>query len=302
MIINGGGVWMRLTELWQTKGKPTISFEFFPARNPKAEQGLEKAIDDISGLKPDFISVTFGAGGSTREGSYNLVKKFSVEKGLKTLAYFACYGLGPDEIISALDAYQKLGIENILAVRGDSPHDQPDFKLHPESLPHASDLIVFIKSRYQFCLGAAGYPEGHVEAESKEKDLGYLKLKIDSGADFIIANYFYDNRFFFDFVDRCRKIGIRSPIIPGVMPIYSVKLTERLASLCGAKITDEIRDGLAKIPEGDKEKVAAFGIEFAVAQCRDLLRNGVPGIHIYTMDYSTAAKEITRQLREDGLL
>lgn len=291
-----------LTELWQTKGKPTISFEFFPARNPKAEQALENVVAELSGLNPDFVSVTFGAGGSTREGSYNLVKKFTKEKGLKTLAYFAGYGLGMNEIISVLDAYRELGIENVLAVRGDPPHDQPDFKPHPESLPHASDILAFIKSRYKFCLGAAGYPEGHIDALSREKDLEYLKLKVDRGADFIITNYVYDNKFYFDFVERCRKVGIQSPIIPGVMPIYSVKMLERLANLCGATITKEIRDGLAGIPEGDKEKVAAFGTEFAVAQCRDLLRNGVPGIHIYTMDQSAAAQEITLRLRDEGLL
>lgn len=293
---------MMLTELWQTKGKPTISFEFFPARNPKAEQALENVVAELSGLNPDFVSVTFGAGGSTREGSYNLVKKFTKEKGLKTLAYFAGYGLGMNEIISVLDAYRELGIENVLAVRGDPPHDQPDFKPHPESLPHASDILAFIKSRYKFCLGAAGYPEGHIDALSREKDLEYLKLKVDRGADFIITNYVYDNKFYFDFVERCRKVGIQSPIIPGVMPIYSVKMLERLANLCGATITKEIRDGLAGIPEGDKEKVAAFGTEFAVAQCRDLLRNGVPGIHIYTMDQSAAAQEITLRLRDEGLL
>ena len=293
---------MKVIEIWRTKEKPTISFELFPARNPKAAEGLEKAVDSLARLRPDFVSVTFGAGGSTREGSYNLVKKLLKEKGLQTVAYFTCYGLGPEDIVSVLDSYRDLGVETVLAARGDPPNEQPDFKPHQQSLAHASDLITFIKPRYDFCIAAAGYPEGHIEAVSREKDLEYLKLKVDNGADFVITNYCYDNRFYFDFVDRCRGAGITVPILPGVMPIYSVKMMENLAGLCGATITDEVRKGISAIPEGDAEAFAAFGIEFATRQCRELLQRGVPGIHIYTMDRSKAVVEIVRRLREEGLL
>ncbi|PIP07301.1 MAG: 5,10-methylenetetrahydrofolate reductase, partial [Syntrophobacteraceae bacterium CG23_combo_of_CG06-09_8_20_14_all_50_8] len=225
---------MKVTDIWNSSQRPTVSFELFPARSPKAAENLEKTIDELVALKPDFVSVTFGAGGSTREGSYQLVKKLKNEKSLEVIAYFTGYGLGPKDIIAVLDDYQGLGVKSVLVARGDPPHEQKDFKAHPQSLPHASDLLSFIRPRYSFCLGAAGYPEGHIESESKKKDIEYLKLKVDNGAEYIISNYCYDNQYFFDFIERCKAIGIDVPILPGVMPIYSVKMMETLASLCGA--------------------------------------------------------------------
>jgi len=293
---------MKLTDLWKTRAKPSVSFELFPARSEKAAERLDKAIDVLAALGPDFASVTFGAGGSTREGSYQLLEKLKVKKGLEVLGYFAGYGLGPDEITSVLDSYQELGVENILVVRGDIPHDQEGFTAHPDSFAHATDLVEFIRPRYNFCLGVAAYPEGHIEAQSREKDLEYLKLKIDLGAEYIMTNYCYDNRFFFDFVERCRSMGIDVPIIPGVMPIYSVKMMESLARLCGATITNEIRLGLAELPDGDKGAVLDYGIEFAYKQCKGLLASGVPGVHIYTMDRSKTATAIVTRLRSEGLL
>ena len=293
---------MHMIDLWKNKTRPTTSFELFPARNEKAAERLEKAIDDLATLKPDFVSVTFGAGGSTREGSYQLLDKLKNEKGLEVIAYFAGYGLGPGDITSVLDSYKNLGIETILVVRGDPPHDDENFKPHPESLPHASDLLSFIGTRYNFCMGAAGYPEGHIEAESKEKDLEYLKLKVENGAQYIIANYCYDNRYFFDFVNRCKAIGINVPILPGVMPVYGVKMMENLANLCGATITDELRQGLSKLPPDDKELVVNFGINFAIQQCRELIEGGSPGVHIYTMDRSRSTLEIINCLRNEGVL
>ena len=291
---------MRVTDIWDSSPKPTVSFELFPARSEKAAENLEKAIDALSALEPDFVSVTFGAGGSTREGSRQLVEKLRAEKGLELLTYFAGYGLGPEDIISVLDGYQAIGVENILAVRGDPPQEQ--FEAHPDSLPHASDLVAFIRPRYDFCIGVAGYPEGHIQAPSKEEDLEYLKLKVDQGAEFVIANYFYDNRYYFDFVERCRGIGITVPILPGVMPIYSVRMMETLAGLCGATITDEVRQGIAALPEGDIDSLVSFGIEFAVRQCTELLKAGVPGLHLYTMDRSRSVTGIVNRLRNEGLL
>ena len=291
---------MRLTDMWNTRRKPTISFEFFPARSSEAAERLEKVIDRLAALKPDFVAVTFGAGGSTREGSRQLVAKLKDEMGLEVIAYFAGYGLGPEDIVGVLDRYQEIGIENILVVRGDAPRE--DFKPHPKSFPHASDLVEFIRPRYGFCIGVAGYPEGHVEAASKEKDLEYLKLKVSRGAEYIISNYCYDNHYFFDFVQRCRAVGIDVPILPGVMPIYSVKMLEMLAGICGATITERVRAGIAALTEGDKEALHAFGIDFATEQCRELLSMGVPGLHIYTMDRSTSAAAIVTRLRDDRLL
>jgi len=292
---------VKLTDMWKSKEKPTLSFELFPARTEKAAVNLEKAIDKLAALGPDFVSVTFGAGGSTREGSYQLVKNLKNEMGLEVLTYFTCYGLSPEAITNVLDDYQALGIENVLAARGDEPREG-NFEPHPDSLPHASDLVAFIRPKYDFCLGAAAYPEGHIEAVSQQKDLEYLKLKVDMGADFIITNYCYDNAFFFDFMERCQAVGIDVPILPGVMPIYSVKMMGILAGICGATITEELKDGIAALPEGDTDALADFGIDFAVRQCTELLESGVPGIHIYTMDRSRASVGIAGKLRESGLL
>jgi methylenetetrahydrofolate reductase (NADPH) len=293
---------MKVADVWTSSQRPTVSFELFPPRSEKAAEKIDGTIDELTALRPDFVSVTFGAGGSTREGSRQLIEKLKKEKGQEVIAYFAGYGLGPEDIIAVLDSYQALGIENILVVRGDVPHDQENFEPHPESLPHASDLMALIRPRYDFCIGVAGYPEGHIEAESKDGDIEYLKLKVDNGAEYIISNYFYDNRYFFDFIERCRAIGIDVPIIPGVMPIYSVKMMEMLAGLCGATITEQLRQGIEALPEDDKEALLDFGIEFAVRQCKDLLRAGVPGLHIYTMDRSSSSARIVERLRRDNLL
>lgn len=293
---------MNVTDIWSSGQKPTLSFELFPARSQKAEESLEKAIDELVALKPDFFSVTFGAGGSTREGSLQLIQKLIREKGMKVIAYFAGYGLGPEDITSVLESYENLGLDNILIVRGDPPREEEGFSPHPQSLPHASDLLDFIKPRHSFCLGVASYPEGHIEAETREKDLEYLKLKMSKGARYTICNYFYENRFYFDFVQRCREIGIDMPIVPGIMPIYSIKMMENLASLCGATITDNVRKGIASLPEKDKEALLKFGIELATRQCKELLEAGVPGLHIYTMDRSESTTGIINNLRSEGLL
>jgi methylenetetrahydrofolate reductase (NADPH) len=294
---------MRITDLWAAGNRPTISFELFPARTEKAAANLDKAIDKFAALRPDFVSVTFGAGGSTREGSYDLVKKLKTEIGLEVLPYFACYGLGPEDILDVVTDYVELGIGSLLAVRGDEPRGVEGFTPHPESFAHASDLLAFLGANFDnLCLGAAGYPEGHVEAKSVEADLGFLKFKVANGARFIIANYFYDNTFFFDFHDRCRALGIDVPIIPGVMPVYSVKMMHTLAGLCGATITEELSRRIAALPEEDRAAVSDLGIELATRQCRGLLERGAPGLHFYTMDRSKSVVGIVRRLRDEGLL
>ncbi|UCD98017.1 MAG: methylenetetrahydrofolate reductase [Chloroflexota bacterium] len=293
---------MKITDLWKIKKEPTISFELFPARTEKAAEKLSTTIDILADLNPDFTSVTFGAGGSTREGSYLLLKKLKEEKHLEVIGYFAGFGLSPAEILTVLDSYQELGIENILVVRGDIPRDDDSFSPHPESFRYASDLLAFIRPRYDFCIGVAAYPEGHIESESLNKDLQYLKLKADLGAEYIITNYAYDNNFFYAFRDRCLKSGIELPITPGVMPIYSEKLMDSLAKLCGASITPEIRQGLAHLPAEDKAAVLDFGIRFAYQQCKDLLGSDIPGIHIYTMDRHLTVAAVINRLREEGLI
>jgi methylenetetrahydrofolate reductase (NADPH) len=194
-----------------------------------------------------------------------------------------------------------MGVESILVVRGDIPKEQ-DFEPHPDSFPHATDLMAFIRPRYDFCIGVAGYPEGHIEAENKEMDLEYLKQKVDLGAEYIIANYFYDNDYYFDFVNRCRGFGIDVPILPGVMPVYSVKMMNILAGMCGATITGDLSQGIAALPDGNTEELVEYGINFAVKQCADLIQRGAPGLHIYTMDRSKSPAGVVNNLRTMGLL
>ena len=292
---------MKVTDIWNTRQSPTISFEFFPAKSEKAAASLDETIEILAALKPDFVSVTFGAGGSTREGSRQLIQKLIHEKKLELVAYFACYGLGPEEIIAVLDSYQAIGVENVLAVRGDTPRDSA-FEPHPNSLPHASDLVAFLRPRYNFCVGVAGYPEGHIEASSKDEDLAYLKQKVDLGAEYIVTNYFYNNHHFFNFIERCRGVGIDVPILPGVMPIFSIKMMEILANMCGATIPDELRTGIAALDPDDKQALLDFGIEYAAKQCIELLEKGAPGIHFYTMDRSYSTAGIVKRLQSEGLL
>ncbi len=292
---------MKVTERWKKK-QPTVSFELFPARNAEAEEKLERVINQLAIMEPDFVSVTFGAGGSTREGSRQLVDWLKNDLKLEVMAYFAGYGLGPDDIQGVLDSYLDLGVDNVLVVRGDPPHGQGDFKPNAASLAHASEMLEFIRPRYPFCLGVAGYPEGHIEAESRQKDLEYLKLKVDKGAEYIITNYFYDNRYYFDFVAACRSLGIQVPIVPGIMPIFSLKMMANLAKLCGASISDALRQRLAALPEGDMPALLNFGIDFAFEQCQELIRAGVPGLHFYTMDRSKSTAGVVVRLRQEGLL
>ncbi|UWG95551.1 methylenetetrahydrofolate reductase [NAD(P)H] [Dehalobacter sp. DCM] len=292
---------MKLSEIFKT-GKPTISFEFFPARTEKAAETLNQTVEDLVALKPDFVSVTFGAGGSTKDGSYELVKKLKKEKELEVVAYLAAFALKRNEITSVLNNYQDLGIENILALRGDPPKDTDVTQVPADSFKYASELAAFIHQNYGFCIGVAGYPEGHIDAPSLEKDIEYLKLKVDQGADFIIAQFFYDNVYFLNFMERCQKIGINIPILPGIMPVYSVKMMEMLAGNCGAKIPEKLRKGISELPEGDTKALIDFGIEYAIGQCEELLKEGARGLHFYTMDRSESAAGIVKGLKNKGLL
>jgi len=291
---------MRATELYKSK-KPVVSMEFFPPRNEDAEKSFGATIDKLAALKPDYMSMTFGAGGSTRDGSYQSVKKMMIEKKQPTVAYLAGYGLGPEEITAVLDRYKDLGIESIFVIRGDRPK-VGDFSPHPQSFSYAADMISFIKKRYDFALGCAGYPEGHIEAESLEKDIAYLRHKVDRGAEYIVTQYFYDNRYFFDYVRKCRAAGITVPIIPGIMPVYTVKMTKMLSSVCGSSIPPELQRRLDAVNAEDSNAVLNLGTDFATEQCRGLLKEGVDGLHFYTMDRSKSTGEILTRLKQEKLL
>ena len=291
---------MRVAKLYETSEKPVVSLEFFPPRDEKAEEKFDKIVDGLAELEPDYMSVTFGAGGSTRDGSYKTVNKLFAEKKQPTVAYIAGYGLGPDEIKEVLDKYKDLGIETIFVIRGDEPRND-DFTSHPDSFNYASEMISFINERYDFDLGCAGYPEGHIQAESLEKDIEFLKLKVDNGAKYVVAQYCYDNDYFFKYLEKCRGAGISVPVIPGIMPVYTVKLTNILAKVCGANI-DELKSKLDELAGADKDDVLNYGIDFAVKQCRELLKSGVPGLHFYTMDRSKSVTEIVNRLRQENCL
>ena len=292
---------MALVDLWQAGNSPTISFEFFPARDEKEADKLEIALNTLADFKPDFTSVTFGAGGSTHKGSYELVKKLKKEKNLPVVPYLAAWGLQPDQVTSVVDDYRSLDINGLLCVRGDQPQESSD-SISQGNFPHASDLLSYINKTNDLVLGAAGYPEGHRQAVDLAQDIEFLKLKMDNGAQFIITQYAYNNDSHYRFLDRCRQKEINIPIIIGVMPIYSVKMMESLAALCGATITEQVRDGLAQLPADDKKAVADFGVQFALQQCRDLINHGIQGIHFYTMDRAKSVARILTQLRQEGLL
>jgi len=291
---------MRVTDVYNSK-KNVISMEFFPPRNEKAAENFGGIIDKLAESKPDYMSITFGAGGSTRDGSYQTVKQIMIDKNLPTVAYIAGFGLSPDEIREVLDKYKALGIETIFVIRGDKPKGD-DFTPHPDSFSYASEMIAFIKKHYDFTLGCAGYPEGHIEAESLEKDIEYLKLKVDNGAEYIVCQYFYDNKLYFDFVDKCNAKGINVPIIPGIMPVYTVKMTNMLCKVCGSSITDDLQAELDAVDAEDKNSVLELGINYASKQCKDLLKQGVPGLHFYTMDRSKSTTEIIQHLKQENLL
>ena len=294
---------MNVADMLDEKGrKPVISFEFSRPKTEKATANLESALERLVEAKPDYVSVTFGAGGSTREGSFELVEKLKKVRDLPTVAYLAGIGLGPDDLVACLDKFKALGVETLFVVRGDPPTWDENYAADPKAFSYASDMLAFVKSRYDFCLGAAVYPEGHIEAESIEEDLRYAKLKQDNGAEYLVAQYFYDNQFFFDFVEKARSAGITVPIVAGIMPIYTVKLMETLAKICGATITAPIRDGLAKLPPDDKEAVTQFGVDFSTEQCRGLLEHGVAGLHFYTMNRWKSVTSILSTLRKEGRL
>lgn len=290
---------MRVTQLYESKS-PILSMEFFPPRTEKAEAGFGAVVDELFAMAPDYMSVTFGAGGSNRDGSYQTVKAM-LDKSIPTVAYLAGYGMAPAEITEVLDRYRDMGIETIFVIRGDKPREE-GFAPHPDSFPYASELIAFIKKRYDFTLGCAGYPEGHQEAESPEKDIEHLKAKVDSGAEYVVAQNFYDNAFYINYVERCRKAGITVPIIPGIMPVYSVKMARILAKVCGSTITPALDARLSAVDPDDKQAVLAMGIDFAADQCRGLIKAGAPGIHLYTMDRSFSTVAVVRRLRDEGLL
>ncbi len=286
---------MRIRELLSC-GRPSISFEFFP---PKSDEGLallRGALASLRDLSPTFVSVTYGAGGSTRDRTLELVTHIRRDYGIEAMAHLTCVGAARDELRAVLTRLRDGGVENVLVLRGDPPQGAGGFEPHPDGFSHASELAAFARREFRFCLGGACYPEKHVEAVSLEADLDHLKRKVEAGCEFLISQLFFDNQKYFDFVARARAAGIGVPIIPGVMPVTNVAQVERFTSMCGATIPRELLNELRRLAD-DPAAVQALGVAHATAQCLELLQRGAPGIHFYTLNKSPATRTILVAIR-----
>ena len=276
--------------------RPLFSFEFFPPKDDRGVDALFETVARLKALEPAFVSVTYGAGGSTREKTVTITQRIKSEAGIEAMAHLTCVGHSRDEIDQLLDEYEEAGIENIMALRGDPPRGDTEFVPHPQGFSHANELIAFIRQRKDFCIGGAGYPEVHPEAPSAEEDLGNLKRKIDAGADFVVTQLFFDERDYFDFVSRVRSRGVITPIVPGVMPITNTAQIKRFTQMCGATIPAPLLAKLEAVT-GDADAVIDVGVEHATRQCRALLQGGAPGIHFYTLNRSLSTRKILANLQ-----
>jgi methylenetetrahydrofolate reductase (NADPH) len=277
------------------QGRPTMSFEFFP---PKTEQGfnlLYQTIEDLRPLKPSYVSVTYGAGGSTRQKTVSLVERIQGEARIRAMAHLTCVGHTADELGRILDELWECGIRNVLALRGDPPAGQSQFVRTEGGFEYAGELVKYIASRHDFCIGVAGYPEGHPQCLNRTRDLEHLRTKVDNGGCFVVTQLFFDNADFYRFRDEARSMGIDVPIIAGIMPITNVGQIKRFVSMCGAKIPHRLLTKLETV-EHDPEAVHRVGVDYAEMQCRDLLFNDVEGLHFYTLNKSKATVEICRRL------
>jgi methylenetetrahydrofolate reductase (NADPH) len=255
---------------------------------------LFKTLTTLQALQPSYVSVTYGAMGSTRDTTVNLARRIKHELGIETMSHLSCVGATKDDINRVLDELKTAGIDNVLALGGDPPRDQPVDR-STWGFHHANELAAHIKTLNHFCIGGACYPEGHIDAPSKEVDLLYCKQKVDDGVDFLITQLFFENRDYFDFVERARAAGIEVPIVAGIMPVTNFTQIKRFATICGATIPDRMAQALTPI-EDDLAQVEAYGIAYATTQCRELLDAGVPGLHFYTLNKAHATTAILTNL------
>jgi methylenetetrahydrofolate reductase (NADPH) len=286
---------MKIRELLK-EGRPSFSFEFFPPRDEEGFQNLFETVHLLKHLKPTFVSVTYGAGGSTRRKTIELVTRIKKELDVESMAHLTCVGTSREEVGQVLDELVSQGMENILALRGDPPKGEKEFVSNPDGFSHANELVQFIRNRYDVCIGAAAYPEKHPECPTLELDLANLKRKVDAGADFLITQLFFDNFDYFYFVEQARRVGIEVPIIPGIMPILGLAQVKRFTEMCGATIPPNL---LRKIEaaQNDPHEVERCGIAHATTQCRELLDQGAPGIHFYTLNRSRATWSVFENLK-----
>ena len=295
---------MHITDIIN-KGRPSFSFEFFPPKSERASESLFETIKDLESLAPSYVSITYGAGGTTRERTHDLVEKILEKTNLIPIPHLTCVQHTEEEISNILKRYSDKGISNILALRGDNPKGDAQFDRSKDSFCFARELVEFIrnydnlaldKKSKSFGIGVAGFPEGHPETPNRIKEMDYLKAKVDSGADYICTQLFFDNHDFFDFRDRCELAGINIPIIAGIMPVTSISGMQRMADLAaGSRFPAKLLKSIDRC-NLDSDAVERVGIQYATEQCSDLLNNGVDGIHFYTLNKSKSTRGVFEAL------
>ena len=291
---------MRIDERIASGGEPAFSFEFYPPRTPEGEENLAAALTELARLDPTYVSVTYGAGGSAeqKQKTIEIVSRIKADHGLEAMAHLTCVGASVEDLRTTLDRMRDAGIVNVLALRGDPPQGVAahEWRAAEGGLTYSRELIELIRANYDFSVGAACFPEVHLAAESAESDLRYTREKVEAGARFLITQLFFDNAVYYDFVARARDAGIDVPIIPGIMPITNVTQIRRFTSMCGASIPEGLRREL-ELRADQPDAVADFGVAYATMQCADLLANGAPGIHFYTLNRSPSTRAILSALR-----
>jgi methylenetetrahydrofolate reductase (NADPH) len=286
---------MRIDRILEEQ-RPVFSFEFFPPKTDEGQRTLEGTLAELKEDRPEYVSVTYGAGGSTRERTVEITKWIKQDLGIEAMAHLSCVGEPTERLVEILDEIEAASIDNVLALRGDPPRGETEWRPHPGGLHHSVELIELIRDRFDFCVGAACFPEVHPEAKDFSQDLAYAKRKVDAGASFLITQLFFDNELYFEFVDQARAAGIEVPLIPGIMPITNLKQIKTITGLCGATIPAELDRELNGRAD-DPEAVAELGVAYATLQCSDLLARGAPGIHFYTLNRSPATRAILAALR-----
>jgi methylenetetrahydrofolate reductase (NADPH) len=276
--------------------RPVFSFEFFPPKTSEGLSNLRETLAVLSNDAPDFVSVTYGALGATRDTTIDIVKWIKQDLGIEAMAHFTCVGATTEQLRKTLDEIEAAGVENVLALRGDPPAGQDEWVQTDGGLLYSTELIALLNEHYGFAVGAAAFPEVHPQAASPESDISFLKAKQDAGASFLITQLFYDNELYFDFVGRARDAGVTVPIIPGVMPVTNLRNIRRITELCKSEIPEPFERQL-EAREDDPQALQDLGVAYATLQCVDLLARGAPGIHFYTLNRSPATRAILAALR-----
>jgi methylenetetrahydrofolate reductase (NADPH) len=287
---------LRIDEILAAADAPVFSFEFFPPKTDDGWRNLRGALESLVALEPAFASVTYGAGGSTRDRTLEVTKWLGDELGIEAMAHLSCVGATRDDLRQILDGIQAAGIDNVLALRGDPPRGETEWRPHPGGLHYSTELAALITEGYDFGVGAACFPEVHPEAPDLAHDLRFLKRKVQSGVSFLITQLFFDNELYFRFVEEARAAGIDVPIIPGIMPITDVKQIKTITGMCGATIPPALLEQL-EIRADDPEAVLQLGVSYSTLQCAELLARDAPGIHFYTLNRSPATRAILSALK-----